>query len=266
LQLAQAACSQVKGVLTGEGADETLSGYSWYRAEKLLRPFSGCPQWLRAKLAALLVAQGRWPGAGRILQAPKELGWERFLALIGRPDWGDLEGLFTSSYRPYLREPLPSPDLPENWQQLHPQAQLSYLDLTLRLPETILRTLDLCSMAHSLEARVPFLDHPLVEFSCRVPPWVKMPGFQEKTLLRHAVRGLLPGEIRSRPKRALTPPTQSWMQAAWSESLEAHLQPRQLNHFGLFQPEQVAHLRLSGPPRLLMLVLTTQIWMQKFLS
>ena len=265
LQLAQQASLQVKGVLTGEGSDEILSGYPWYRAQKVLGPLGALPGWLRQWLGGALVSQGRWPGAGRILQAPPEMGWERFLALIGRPHWEPLQRLFTPDHRGFLQEPLARLDLPEEWPELHPQAQLSYLDLSLRLPEFILRTLDLCTMAHSLEARVPFLDHPLVEFCCQIPPWVKMPGLKEKALLRRATQGILPEEIRRRPTRALTAPTESWMASKWSSALEAHLAPPQIRRFGVFESDEVQRLRRHGHPRLLMLVLTTQIWMQHFL-
>lgn len=266
LQLAQQASLQVKGVLTGEGSDEILSGYPWYRAQKVLGPLGALPGWLRQGLGAALVAHGRWPGAGRILQAPAEMGWERFLALIGRPHWQPLQRLFSPAYRQTLDEPLAPLDLPEDWPELHPQARLSYLDLTLRLPEVILRTLDLCTMAHSLEARVPFLDHPLVEFCCQIPPRVKMPGLREKALLRQAMRGILPEELRRRPKRALTPPTESWMASRWSPELEGHLAAERIRHFGVFEPAAVEQLRHQGHPRLLMLVLTSQIWMQHFLG
>jgi asparagine synthase (glutamine-hydrolysing) len=75
---------------------------------------------------------------------------------------------------------------------------------------------DQMSMAASIESRVPFLDHKLVEFAALLPDRLKLRGFTTKWILREAIRGLLPPEILSRPKMGFPVPFSLWMRGPWS--------------------------------------------------
>ena len=85
---------------------------------------------------------------------------------------------------------------PSDFYKWHPFTQLQYYELAVRLPNYITHHLDHTTMAHSLEARVPFLDHEFIEFCARIPPALKMKRLQEKYILRRAVRKLLPKVYR----------------------------------------------------------------------
>ena len=89
-------------------------------------------------------------------------------------------------------------------------SRLQDLDLRTNLPGDILTKVDRMSMAHSLEARVPLLDHPLVEFACRLPADLRLRGGQTKYLLRRVLRGRVPDEVLSRPKRGFGVPIRAW--------------------------------------------------------
>ena len=89
---------------------------------------------------------------------------------------------------------------------------MSYLDLNFRLPELLLMRVDKMSMGASLEARVPFLDHEFVQLAMSVPEAVKTRGGVVKTLLKQAVRGVIPDAIIDRPKQGFGVPVQEWMQ------------------------------------------------------
>ncbi|MCG5433356.1 asparagine synthase (glutamine-hydrolyzing) [Mycobacterium sp. MYCO198283] len=91
-----------------------------------------------------------------------------------------------------------------------PAAARMYLDGTLSLPAALLPLLDNSSMVHSLEARVPLLDHRLVELAARLPGPVRLPGGALKELLRASLRGCVPDAILDRPKRGFAPPLDAW--------------------------------------------------------
>jgi asparagine synthase (glutamine-hydrolysing) len=258
LLLSELAAKHVKVVLAGEGADELLGGYPWYGAERVLSLLASWPAPARAAVARLLA--GRWPGAARILSGSQQLDLERFQALIGSlgQQWPP-ELLALDDGEP---EELALPDAFASW---HPFAQLQYFDIKLRLADLIIPHVDLPSMAHSLEVRVPFLDHVLVELCSAIPPWVKMRGLREKHVLRRAMQGILPPEICWRGKFGLSAPTGDWLAAAPLSQADLRAQ-------GCFDPATVARLLAqhrrgrANHGRLLMLIATTVLWEGQFLS
>ena len=96
------------------------------------------------------------------------------------------------------------------WDQ-RPMQWMTYLDLNFRLPELLLMRVDKMSMGASLEARVPFLDHELVELAMSIPEEVKTRGGRLKTVLKRAVRGTIPDRIIDREKQGFGVPVYEWM-------------------------------------------------------
>ena len=88
---------------------------------------------------------------------------------------------------------------------------MSYLDLNLRLPELLLMRVDKMTMASSLEARVPFLDHEVVSFALGIPDEVKLRNGILKAVLKNAVRGLIPDSVIQRPKQGFGVPVHEWL-------------------------------------------------------
>ena len=88
--------------------------------------------------------------------------------------------------------------------------RLLYTDLSAYLPECLLVKMDIASMANSLEARSPFLDHELVELAARMPPELKLKGLNGKYILKKSLKGILPAEILSRKKMGFGIPVNSW--------------------------------------------------------
>jgi asparagine synthase (glutamine-hydrolysing) len=198
----------------------------------------------------------RWSGAARILKAPAELRLARFGALIGARGKELPEDLFASE-----TEQPEDLNLPAAFARWHPFAQLQYLDLKLRLANMVIPLVDLPSMAHSLEARVPFLDHELAEFCAAIPPWVKMRGLCEKHVLRRAMHGILPPEICRRRKFGMSAP-----------SLLPPLAESCCRDNDCFNASRVASLAAEhragrkDHSRLLLAVFTTQLWNDMFLK
>ena len=92
-----------------------------------------------------------------------------------------------------------------------PLGWMSYLDLNLRLPELLLMRVDKMTMASSLEARVPFLDHEVVSFALGIPDEVKLRNGVLKAVLKNAVRGLIPDSVIERPKQGFGVPVHEWL-------------------------------------------------------
>ena len=268
MALARLAARKVKVVLTGEGSDEVFGGYRWYHGQKLLGPARHLPAPVR-RVAALLL-RGVRPGAARLLQAAPDMGLERFLAMVSYPRREDGLALLDPELRSLdrVRRSLP---LPADFRRWHPFSALQYLDLTVRLPDYIERELDRSSMAFSLEARVPFLDHELVELCANIPPKVKMAGLTEKAILRQALRGILPAPIRTRPKRGLTAPLESWLRTDTSDLVQDLLSKESLAKTGLFLPGAVhrtleAHRQRGSLGRPLFGVIAVGLWHRLFVE
>jgi asparagine synthase (glutamine-hydrolysing) len=131
----------------------------------------------------------------------------------------------------------PSPPAFATW---HPFAQMQYLDIKHRLGDGIVHSLDRMSMAYSVEARVPFLDHELVDFCARIPPRVKMKWLREKHVLRCAMRSILPPDIVRRKKWAFQLPTDEWLREDLPPFAAEMLSETALRETGYFNPDKVA--------------------------
>jgi asparagine synthase (glutamine-hydrolysing) len=276
MALARASAERFKVVLTGEGSDEVFGGYAWFRTEKALRPLSRLPLRWRQFLAAGPAMLGRLPGLRRMLMAPMEPSFQRYRTLVGYQPSSYAFALASEDVRRAIDSAGALPDVdarrPADFDRWHPFAQLKYYEFAVRMPNAILRNLEHTSMAFSLEARVPFLDHELVELAARIPPDIMLRGMREKNVLREAMRGLLPGEIRSRRKRGLRAPFRDWMGDGMPDFAREMLSHQSLRDKGYFSPRAIARL-VDGhgeatPARAyyLMVVLSVQLWDEIFVG
>jgi asparagine synthase (glutamine-hydrolysing) len=153
----------------------------------------------------------------------------------------------------------------------HPFAQLQYVDLTTRLCDFITAGLDCATMAHSVEARVPFLDHELVELCAYIPPSLKMRWLKEKHILRQAMEKDLPAVVVAKKKRGLAAPARLWLRETLPDFAVEMFSERSLREKGYFNPAVVRRVlarHRSGQAdctRILMTILTTQIWDELFM-
>ena len=204
------AAEHVKVVLSGDGGDEVFGGYGRYlNALSEARRLDWLPGVARRGLRALsrLVPQTT---PGKI--------WMYHASRDPRLRFIDSESLFPS----YLKDGLISPDLQRAGDPLEQRARLMegapgdalskllYLDTMTYLPLDILTKVDRMTMAHSLEARPPLLDHHLVEAAYTLPSGFKIEGGVQKAVMRRAVADLLPREILDRPKRGFGVPIHKW--------------------------------------------------------
>jgi hypothetical protein len=118
--------------------------------------------------------------------------------------------------------------------------RLQYIDAALYLPADLLAKADRMSMAHSLEARVPFLDRRLVELCRRMPMRMRLRGLTSKHVLRNAMRDRLPATITRGRKRGFSAPMPAWFAGALREYTADMLSAQRLRRQGIFRPAAVA--------------------------
>jgi len=219
----------------GEGSDELFWGYRYWRDSLRLQRLTNLfaiPKPLRSLgLAGLNLLEG---GAGTSYR--RQFSCEVLRrALTNRPVfWGGAEVFSDTQKRQFL-----SPRLLKkfkelsSWEALRPIRQrfeekawepsplnwMTYLDLNLRLPELLLMRVDKMSMAVSLEARVPFLDHKFVELAMSIPEAVKTRNGVLKYILKRAVRGIIPDELIDRKKQGFGVPLYEWYHTKFGDYL-----------------------------------------------
>ena len=122
------------------------------------------------------------------------------------------EKLYTASFKDYLENQSANSldDYFEKAGDFSVDDHMLYIDTKLYLPDDILTKVDRMTMAHSLEARVPFLDHRIVEFAATIPFELKLRGLTSKYILKKAVKDLLPQQIMRQRKQGFSIPIHSW--------------------------------------------------------
>jgi len=246
------AAEHVKVVLTGEGSDETLAGYGRYRKTILNMRLGGAYQAATPAPIRSLVRHG--------LEAlPASRTRQRALrTFFARP--ATLEALYLDNFAVFSREEqrsLIAGDVRRRLTTLDPYAtatelmagsdattlldRLLYVDTKTYLHELLMKQ-DQMSMAASIESRVPFLDHPLVEFTARLPERLKLRGGTTKYILREAMRDVLPAEILTRGKMGFPVPIGAWLRGPYHGIVdELVLSPRALGR-GLLDPAAIRRI------------------------
>ncbi len=253
--IASLARREVTVALSGDGGDELFAGYDHYRADRLarrLQPLTGSFAW---RLLDRIV--------DRVPPTSSKKGLvnkaKRFVEGVRRP--ADLEhARWWIFLDPQARDALYSPALRDALAQHDPfayyrerlaeGAALGYeglqrrlfADVTGYLVDDILVKVDRMSMAVSLEARVPFLDHELVEYAFALPAAWKLKGDTSKKILRDAFSDLLPAKILGRGKEGFSIPMKNWLRGPLKPLLLDLLHERRLRERGWFEPREVARL------------------------
>jgi asparagine synthase (glutamine-hydrolysing) len=221
--------------LSGEGSDELFGGYAIYRRMLGFERVNRFP----------LVTP-----AGRVLAAVSgDTKVRKYAEMLGRPlEWryGGVGGLFSETQAQRLypkRSALDSVAAAyRNCAHLPPLARMSYVDIKTWLADDLLVKADRMSMAHSLELRVPFLDHHLVEFAARLPERLKVRGGVTKYLLKKWADPLLPREIIHRPKKGFPVPVKSWFRGDLSGFARETLLASGSITREFLSPQEVEHL------------------------
>lgn len=268
----------VKVVLTGEGADELFLGYPWYRVtpwnERLGRAYWAlAPRPLRDRvrvaIPSLPAAVRRYARRSFLVHepTPRELFWENFAVfplalqcdLLADPGILQAHDPYAVGLRCFAEAPGGTLE------------RMSHTDLQTYLVELLMKQ-DQMSMAASIESRVPYLDHELVEYVAALPGHVKLRGWKTKAVLREALRDIVPHEILTRPKMGFPVPLRRWFRGAfWSIVEEFVLGSRALRR-GWFAQQSLRRLAeehrqgLANHADRLWLLVNLEIWQRIFLD
>lgn len=235
------ASKHVKVVLSGEGADELFGGYFTYVADRLAS-FVGGPAALAAPLAQ------RLPSSSKRVSLDYKL--KRFTAAAALPPL-ERHHAFKEIFGPDMRAALldgsrPSGDPVDVLRARYAEtvgvesiARLQDVDVGIYLPDDLLVKTDRTSMAHSLEARVPFLDREVYELASALPLGLRIRAGAKKRLLRKAIEPLVPRSIVHGPKRGFSIPAAAWLRGELQPMARDLLAPDVIRRQGVFSPEAV---------------------------
>ena len=243
LMLAEEAGRELKVVFSGEGGDESFAGYGRYRTGVAER-------WLKQLLV---------PGTGGFRTTPNFRN-----AMARRLFAADLRQVMRRWRDPVVRA---WAETPAAWSDLQ---RMQYVDLTTALPDNLLVKADRMLMAWSVEGRLPFVDHRVVEFGLGLPDRLKVDAGQGKTFLKHWAARLLPDDHLWKKKRGFVVPIGQWLQGDYLQRLGAALRGNE----GIrqwFNAEAMAVLlqrqqRHHDVARNLMALLQFAIWHRLFIE
>jgi asparagine synthase (glutamine-hydrolysing) len=226
--LAAFARRHVTVCLSGDGADEILGGYETYVADRMRHATQFIPRSVTRALGQML--ETLWqPSFDKVSNDYKikqflhghgldpiaaHYRWrtifsdaEKRRMLRDQPDWENAEDGACNRFREIARDV----------EGCHYLDQAMYVDIKTWLVDDILTKVDRATMAHSLEARVPFLDHRLVEFAASLPVNWKLKGLRKKHLLKESQRKTLPNRVLNRKKRGFNAPVSHWFGGEFEE-------------------------------------------------
>jgi asparagine synthase (glutamine-hydrolysing) len=241
--VSQLAAEHVKVALSGEGGDELFGGYYTYAADLMadrLAPLARIARPLVEALpastrkASLDYKAKRFVRAAHLPPLERHHGWKEIFSadaraeLTGRRDAFDPVDVLRARYA----ETAGAPEL----------ARLQDVDFGIYLVDDLLVKTDRASMAHSLEARVPFLDPLVTNLAFALPTRLKVRGLAKKVLLRKAVEPLVPTEVAHGRKRGFSIPAAAWLRGELEPFARQTLSFDNLRRQGFFRPEPVARL------------------------
>lgn len=281
--VSKAARRNVTVCLSGDGGDELFGGYDTYLADRVAGGYEAiAPRFLKRAVASFFDGlrpsekkKGGVNRAKRFAEAfsfPKELEhyrWMMFLPeserlrlythalrrqITGNPAYDAIGGTFSRARL--------------DWDRLTRQ---SFVDLSVYLADDILWKVDLTSMANSLEVRVPFLDHNVVELALSMPGRLKIKGADRKWILKKAFADFLPGEILRRGKEGFSVPLKNWLKSELRPTMESVLNEDAVESMGFFEWTEIRALmddHLSGRrnnAHLLWSLIVFHLWHDKFI-
>lgn len=290
--ICQAARSELKVLLSGQGGDEIFAGYRVYLSQKLCGPLANVPAWIRTgpirKVLnslphvaekqpfvhpGLLLAAHRF--SDKLLRAASVSDQERHFFMHAYHTDLELSELYSPDLRMALAGSAAAARHLAHFEAIDHEDRLTrmlYVDLKTFLPDLNLTYSDKMSSAASLEVRVPFLDNEVVDFAAQLPPNLKLRWLTSKYILKRAMKGLLPREIIRRRKAGFGAPIRNWLRGDLRPMVEELLSDHSVKNRGQFDPVAVRRMvqeNQSGSAdhsSKIWILLTLELWCQSFLD
>jgi asparagine synthase (glutamine-hydrolysing) len=232
-------------ILSGDGGDELFAGYTRYVTdrdrsglgrlprvirEKLIRPFSeALPHGATGKNYLFNISLD---AAGRYIDSISQFNTSRKRRLYAGSHRTKMNGSFGRGEAVYgeIATSVATGNQTDN---------LLYLDSKTYLPGDIMTKVDRMSMASSLEARSPLLDHKLIEYVTRIPTGLKLKGGETKYIFKKAIEGFVPREILHREKQGFGVPISEWINLQLKDRIRADLGDQRTRERGYFDPQYI---------------------------
>jgi len=258
LLVSELARKHVTVSLSGDGGDELFAGYGRYAAtERIWTKIGWMPGWAAQTLSVILLHTPNWlldvlpkqvvqkvSGYGRVGNSSDKL--KKLAEIL---ETHQLEDLYRALVSHWKRpgdivkggtEPLTKfTDKSKSTSLQDPVSRMMYLDTVTYLPDDILTKVDRASMAVGLEARVPLLDHRVVEFAWSLPLHMKASQGVEKRVLRNVLYKHVPKNLIDRPKMGFGVPINEWLRGDLREWAEGLLDEKRLEQEGFFEPVSI---------------------------
>lgn len=269
--------------LNGDGGDETFAGYERYAAMRLAERYHRIPAVLRESVVRQVIGmipssatkRSRIRDVQRFLGAASLPKVERYLRWVSVFDQNAKRDLYADSFR-HETERVSAASLLDPWfagangSGIVDAALLT--DLMTYLPNDLLVKVDIATMAVSLEARSPFLDHHVIEFAASLPEKYKLRGLTTKYLLKRVLKKLLPQENLARRKMGFGVPIGHWFRGQLQPFLRETILSEKALRRGLFKPETVKQLvelhttRERDYSHQLWTLLMLELWFERFID
>ncbi|MFH0809605.1 MAG: asparagine synthase (glutamine-hydrolyzing) [Pseudomonadota bacterium] len=280
--LAREARREVTMVHSGDGADEILAGYETYKAYALTNIYRHLPRALRRFVRSLVNC---------VPASDAKVSWDTKLRrFVAGAEWPPEDAhamwrvIFDHDERSELLAPLwHDPEIRADIVDVYreyfarsdakdPLNRMLYVDSRLYLPNDMLVKVDRMTMAHGLEARVPFLDHKVVEFCASVPKELKLCRGSGKYLLKQVMRERLPAPVLRRKKEGFNVPNARWLRQELKPFVTDVLSERSMREMGIFSPIAVRKLledhfsRRRENSHRIWCLLTLSLWWRTFME
>jgi len=236
--------------LSGDGGDEIFAGYDTYVAQNMARYYNYVPGPIREKVLPAIMSlvppqsakKGLINKAKRFIEGgalDPDLQHTRWMMFIND---ADKDNLYQAGVRSAIATETPQDVMERYFLQARVAdalAQQQYVDIKTYLADDILTKVDRMSMAVSLEARVPLLDHRVVEFAMRLPPHLRMDKGTTKVILRKLMANRLPEQVLNKPKEGFSIPIKQWLKTTLNPLMMDLLSQSSVQRRGYFHPATV---------------------------
>jgi asparagine synthase (glutamine-hydrolysing) len=269
--------------LNGDGGDESFAGYERYAAMRLAEKYHRIPAVLRDTLVQQAVGllpssetkRSRVRDMKRFIEAASLPKVERYLRWVSVFDTGAKRDLYSANFL-HETQSIRAADILSPWFARANGAGIVdaalLADINTYLPNDLLVKVDIATMAVSLEARSPFLDHHVIEFAASLPEKFKLRGMTTKYLLKRMLRKLLPAENLDRRKMGFGVPIGHWFRGKLQPFLRETILSEKALKRGLFRPEavrQLVDLHTRGEQdnsHRLWTLLMLELWFERFID
>jgi asparagine synthase (glutamine-hydrolysing) len=270
--------------LNGDGGDESFAGYERYLAMRLSEKYHKIPAVLRKGVienavnllpASATKRRSKVKDIKRFVKAASLPKVGRYLSLVNAIDKSAKENLYTEGFRNQVSGADSAKFLKEWFDRSNGSGIVDatmFTDQMTYLPNDLLVKVDIASMANSLEARSPLLDHKVIEFAASLPESIKLKGAENKSLLKKIGARLVPREVLYRKKMGFGVPIANWLRGELKDFLRDNLLSQKFASRGILKQNEVEKMineHLSGEKdnyNQLWTILMLELWFQRFID